>query len=141
MNRLPCKIKRTFVAGLPHGEDILSAVEKICNEEQIAAGIFSIIGAVRGAAFGYYEQDRKRYRTIIRDGAYEIISCLGNVSIKEEKLFVHAHVLFGDEDGACFGGHLMSPATIFAAELHLQELDGEPPVRRYDETTGLFLWG
>jgi predicted DNA-binding protein with PD1-like motif len=34
----------------------------------------------------------------------------------------------------------MSPTTIFAAELHLVELEGESLVREYDETTGRYLW-
>jgi predicted DNA-binding protein with PD1-like motif len=34
----------------------------------------------------------------------------------------------------------MPGTVIFAAELCLQELEGEPLVRQHDDVTGLFLW-
>jgi predicted DNA-binding protein with PD1-like motif len=34
----------------------------------------------------------------------------------------------------------MSPTIIFAAELHMQELEGQQLNRAFDETTGLYLW-
>jgi predicted DNA-binding protein with PD1-like motif len=141
MHVFPYKIKRILLVRLPYGEDLLSAIERMTTEEQVTPAIFSVIGAVRNTAFGYYDQINRTYQKLLRAGGFEIISCAGNVSIKEGKTLVHAHILFGDEQGKCFGGHLMSPTTIFAAELHLLELEGELLVREYDATTGLYLWG
>ncbi len=140
MHRTDYAIQRTFLRTLPHGDDLLSAIETLCREEGIVLGTFSVIGAVASATYGYYDQQQRRYKKLERDGAFELISCSGNVSIKDDNPFIHAHILFGDEKGSCFGGHLMSPTKIFAAELLLQELDGERLVREHDETTGLFLW-
>jgi hypothetical protein len=134
------EIKQTVLIGLVFGSDLVSAIEAVCFEKGIRMGTFSVIGAVTSAAFGYYEQQQKRYTKLVKEGAFEIISCTGNVSLKENAPLVHAHILFGDEYGNSFGGHLMSPTSIFAAELFLQELDGEHKVREYDATTGLFLW-
>jgi hypothetical protein len=133
-------IQRTFLSGLPCGQDLLSAVAKKVQETGVRLGVFSVIGAVSAAAFGYYDQQKREYQTIIRAGEYEIVTCSGNVSLKDDSPFVHAHILFGDETGSSFGGHLMSPTIIFAAEMHLQELAGEPLVRQHDGATGLFLW-
>jgi predicted DNA-binding protein with PD1-like motif len=134
------RIKRTFISGLSHGEDIISEVEKVITQKEMTTAVLSVIGAVSSTAFGYYNQQGQQYEKISRDGPYEIISCFGNVSLKEERPVVHAHILFGDEEGRTFGGHLMSPTIIFAAELYMQELEGECLKREYDETTGLFLW-
>jgi uncharacterized protein len=140
MNVLPCSIKQTVMVRLPYGEDLLAAVADVVRETGVRSGVFSIIGAASGAAFGYYDQKKKEYRTIIRQGEFEIVTGSGNVSLKEGSPFVHAHVLFADETGSSFGGHLMPGTVIFAAELHLAALDSEPLVRQYDQTTGLFLW-
>jgi hypothetical protein len=140
MNSSTYFIQRTFLTGLPCGQDLLAAVAKKVQETGVRLGVFSVIGAVSAAAFGYYDQQKRQYQTIIRAGEYEIVTCSGNVSLKDDSPFVHAHILFGDEAGSSFGGHLMSPTIIFAAELHLQELAGEPLVRQHDETTGLLLW-
>ena len=140
MNSNEYNIKRTFLTGLSHGEDLLSEVDKIVVKEDISLAVLSIIGALSSACFGYYDQNERKYNKIIKSGKYEIVSCSGNVSIKEGQPMVHAHILIGDEEGRTFGGHLMSPTIIFAAELHIQELDGEQLVREFDKTTGLFLW-
>jgi uncharacterized protein len=135
-----CSIKQAIMVRLPYGEDLLAAVTKVVRETGIRFGVVSIIGAASAAAFGYYDQKKKEYRTIIRQGEFEIVFGSGNVSLKDGSPFVHAHVLFADETGSSFGGHLMPGTIIFAAELQLAELDGEPPVRQLDEQTGLFLW-
>jgi len=38
------------------------------------------------------------------------------------------------------GGHLFSDTILFAGEIRLQELIGNPLERAYDERTGLNLW-
>ena len=140
MNYVPYSIKQTFMVRLPQGEDLLAAVAAVVRETGVRLGVFSVIGAVSAAAFGYYDQKRRQYQTIIRKGAFEIVTGSGNVTLKDGSPFVHAHILFADEAGNSFGGHLMSDTVIFAAELCLQELEGEPLVRQHDDTTGLFLW-
>jgi len=140
MNYVPYSIKQTFMVRLPQGEDLLAAVAAVVKKTGVRLGVFSVIGAVSAAAFGYYDQKRRQYQTIIRQGAFEIVTGSGNVTLKDGSPFVHAHILFADETGNSFGGHLMSDTFIFAAELCLQELEGEPLVRQHDDTTGLFLW-
>jgi len=140
MNYVPYSIKKTYMVRLPHGEDLLAAVADAVKETGVRLGVFSLIGAASAAAFGYYDQKKKEYQTIIRQGEFEIVTGSGNVSLKDGSPFVHAHVLFADENGSSFGGHLMPGTVIFAAELHLAELYGEPLSRQYDEVTGLFLW-
>jgi hypothetical protein len=134
------QIKRALLVRLPPGDDLLAAITAVVEREQVMPAVFSVIGAVTNASFGYYDQRQRIYKTLQRDGRFEIISCNGNCSLKDASILVHAHILFGDEQGACCGGHLMSPTTICAAEMHLLELDGPAPERVYDETTGLFLW-
>jgi len=132
--------QRSFLAPLRYGHDILEEVMRIIQDRGIEHAAISIIGAVSIATFGYYDQEAKQYLQIKRDGRFELISCTGNVTLKQSAPFVHAHALFGDRSGTAFGGHLMSPSIIFAAEIHIQELTGQPPGRIYDETTGLYLW-
>ena len=53
---------------------------------------------------------------------------------------MHAHATLAGHDGACVGGHVAPGCVIFACELILQELVGEPLEREFDEVTGLPLW-
>jgi len=131
---------RSFLARLRTGSDMLEEIARICAGASVQHAALSIIGAVDGATFGFYDQQARTYLQLTRQGAYEVIACTGNITMKDGAPFVHAHVLFGDADEAAFGGHLMSPTIVFAAELHVTELAGPPPERLFDETTGLWLW-
>ncbi len=131
---------RSFLARLRSGCDMLDEIARICAEASVRHGALSVIGAVDGAAFGFYDQQAKKYLRLTRPGAYEVIVCTGTITMKDGAPFVHAHVLFGDAEGSAFGGHLMSPTIVFAAELHVSELAGPPPVRLFDDITGLYLW-
>jgi predicted DNA-binding protein with PD1-like motif len=131
---------RKLLGRLPLGADLVTAVEQFCAENQITMAVFTIIGAVSSATLGAYDQNQQVYVTLKKQGHFEIVHCTGNVSLKDEKTFMHAHGVFADVDGKTFGGHVFSKTTVYAAEIFLRELKGTPLVRQYDEQTGLYLW-
>ena len=134
------KIKNSYVIRLAHGVDLLDALREQCRQRAIRMGVLSVIGAVHGATIGYYDQKEKAYQNKNIAGELEIASCTGNISLKDGDIMVHAHLLLSDATGTTYGGHLLSPTTLFAAEAFIQELDGDPLEPEYDSVTGLFLW-
>jgi len=131
---------RIFAGRLPHGGDLINSIEEFCNKASIRMAAFSVIGAVSSATIGAYDQKQQVYVTFKEDAALEIVSCIGNVSLKDGKPFIHAHILLADEQGKTIGGHLFSETIIYAGEINLQELTGKPMERTYDKETGLMLW-
>lgn len=101
--------------------------------------VFAVVGAVKRAKLACYDQVKHEYQQIKLDKPLEIASCFGNLSLKDGKPFVHAHAVLAGATGKTYAGHLIN-ATVFAAELHLQELLGNKLEREYDQTTGLALW-
>ena len=132
---------RSFAGRLIYGEDLLQSLEEICRKENIAAGTLSVIGAVKKAKVGYYDQSARKYNEPISiERCFEIASCIGNISLKDGKIFVHAHITFADLEGKCFGGHLMPGTVLFAAEYYIEELTGLSLERKHNDETGLSLW-
>ena len=125
---------------LPHGADLGEELTVLARREGIKAGTVAAIGAVRKATIGYYDQKEKEYREREVNGPMEICSCLGNISLKNGEIFVHAHITLADREGRVVGGHLCEGTIIFAAECLIEELTGEELHRLYDDTTGLSLW-
>jgi predicted DNA-binding protein with PD1-like motif len=125
---------------LPPGTDLLEGLTQMVANLGIRAGTVQVIGAVSQLALGYYDQDRKEYEMLDLPGHWELASGLGNVSIRDGEPFVHLHIVASGKDGSAVGGHLMPGTIAFVAEAYLRTLDGEPPVRRLDEETGLALW-
>jgi len=131
---------RSLLARLDHGADILDQAGHLAKEEGIKTGILTAIGAFSQAELAYYDQASLEYRKIPVEGPVELLSCLGNISIRDGQPFVHAHAVLADSQGRVLGGHLMT-GIVFAAELCLQEFLGEPFKRECDSVTGLHLWG
>lgn len=131
---------RVIVARLPHGADLLAGITDLCKEHAVSMGSITAIGALSDAAVSYYDQDRKEYRELLFPGHSEILALVGNVSQRDGAAVCHAHVTLADEYGRAFGGHLVAGCRIFAAELTVTELIGEPLKRGFDEVTGLPLW-
>jgi uncharacterized protein len=131
---------RTFMGGLDHNDDLLEALTKICINEGIQLGRVEAIGAVKKAALGYYDQDKKEYSYFTIERHLEILNLTGNISLKDGKPFVHAHVTLADDEGNSFGGHLIPGTVIFACEAIIQAFDGPDFKREVEPVTGLPLW-
>ena len=131
---------KMYIGRLLHGSDLLEELTDLCKDANITLGKIEGIGAVQKARVGYYDQVSHEYQYIEYDQSLEITGLVGNVSTKDNKPFVHAHITLSDEKGNAFGGHLASGTTIFACEVTLVAFDGPTLTRSYDEATGLFLW-
>ncbi|MBW1896433.1 MAG: DNA-binding protein [Deltaproteobacteria bacterium] len=131
---------RYILGRLPHGKDLLGAIEEFCEENSIQTGVFSVIGAVTSVTLGAYDQKQQVYVTEKKEEPLEIVHCTGNVSLKDGKVAVHAHAVLADQSGRTTGGHLFSETRVYAGEIAMRELLGQSLEREYDDTTGLFLW-
>jgi len=125
---------------LEHGADLLDELTAVCAENSVSLGWLNALGAVQRARLGYYDQDAREYRYFDLGRHLEIANLVGNVSLKDGKPIIHAHVTLADSDGNAFGGHLAQGTVVFACEFRIQVLDGPEFSRGFDDTTGLPLW-
>jgi len=132
---------RRIMGRLAKGEDLLAALTKCCQDLGVHLGEVRAIGAVSQARVGYYDQEGRQYLWLELPNPLEILALLGNISFKDGKPFVHAHVTLGDREGRAYGGHLAEGTTVFAGEFVIYEFQAEQRLERhYDAQTGLFLW-
>ena len=125
---------------LTFGGDLLEELNDVCIEHNVTLGRIEAIGAVQSARIGFYNQETKTYQFSSLGVPMEITHLSGNVSLKEGKPFVHAHVTLADEKGISYGGHLAPGTVVFACEFVLEVFDGPRFERGHDEETGLPLW-
>ena len=131
---------RTYIFKLSKGKDLLEALADFCHDNQVKCGIVSVIGSVANATIGYYDPAKKRYEKTVINQTLELLNLTGNISIQDNRPMVHAHVTLADEEYNVIGGHLMLGTKIYVCEAYVQELVGEPKVRRTDKVTKLALW-
>lgn len=134
------KSQNILVVRLPFACDLLSELTGFCRDRGIRLGSLSGLGAVRRATIAYYDQSKRQYEKLVLDEPMEILSLLGNISIKEEQPFVHAHIVLARRDGSTVGGHLCDGTEVFAGECVIEVFAGNDLVRAPDPETGLHLW-
>ena len=133
---------RVLMGRLPKACDLLAELTRICQENQITLGEVRALGAVEQAKVGYYDMLSRQYQWLELDQELEILALVGNVSLKDGEVFVHAHITLGDSQGRAFGGHLAEGTKVFACEYVIREYKSDTPLERvWDEPTGLYLWG
>jgi len=130
---------KELIVRLKHNADLVQSIAELARSKEVKAGSFTAIGALRRARLGYYDQKNHKYREMKIDSPHEIASCVGNISLSDGEPFIHAHVVLADETGNTKAGHLLE-GIVFAAEVHLRQLEGPKLERKYDEVTGLWLW-
>lgn len=129
------------VVRLNTGEDLLDGITKFARGAGIQAAWLSYLGAVSRASLRYYDQDERVYRDFDLDEHLEVLSGVGNVSVLDGEPFVHTHAAFAGSSGHAVGGHLNRGTEVWALEVQIQELEGDPLIREPDDCTGLGLWG
>lgn len=139
MSLFECNANKELVVRLKHDADLVQSITELARNKGIEAGSFTAIGALKSARLGYYDQKDREYREIKIDSPHELASCIGNISLKDGEPFVHVHAVLADRTGNTKGGHLFG-GIVFAAEVHLRQLEGPKIERKYDEATGVSLW-
>lgn len=137
----PIKTKNIIVRRLRPGADLLEELQAMALKEDISLGLVSGIGGLKSAAVGIFLPDESRYETREFKGELEICHLSGNISLKEGRPFVHAHLVISDRQGRAWGGHLLPGCRIFVAEVVILSLEGAKRERLpQTELSGLALW-
>lgn len=86
------------------------------------------IGAFREARIGYLDHSTGRYGSQVVRGDLEVVSLLGNVTLKDGKPFFHVHTTIATKEGTTLAGHLFEAEVGATLELFVHPLAAE--VRR-----------
>ena len=133
------KFEDSYVVRLNKGEEVVASLKKLCEEECIRLGEITGIGASDFIEIGVYNVNTKEYNTKVFKGMFEITSLVGNTTMKEDDVYLHLHINFGDEDGNVKGGHLVKAKISATSEIILRKIDGYVG-RKLSDEIGLNLF-
>ncbi len=135
------EVGQILKGNIERGRDLKTRLEEIIKEAGIEAGYVQVLGAVRCARLGYFNQNSCEYEYHNFDEPVEIINCSGNISLStENEPTLHAHMVVSDKSGKAYGGHLETGTEVYVGETIIQEFKGEPHRRSEDPESGLTLW-
>lgn len=129
---------RLFTLRLSSGRDWREQLEDFAEREDVTAGWFVGLGAVRAAELWYYDQEAGQYEPFDVEEPMEVASCVGNLSLLDGEIFAHTHAVLSDATGRSIAGHL-NRAEVFAGEVFVHGFD-RPLERTPDAITDLDLW-
>ena len=124
---------------LAKGDYINQTFESFAEIKGVGCAWLNGIGALENPEIGYYSIDDKSYHRKHFKGEFELISLIGNITMKEGKPFAHTHITFSDSNYKVFGGHLFD-AKITAAGEFLMQLENNNITREMNHEIGLPLW-
>lgn len=137
--------KRTFVARVKPGEELVDGIKQICVANGITSGaITSILGNLKSVKFTYPVSSNSKsniqYREPIDiEGPIEIVTGSGMIGLDNGELFVHLHLSFCDIDGKASGGHILEKGNTvgITAEFVIEVFDNVKLERGIDESSDM----
>lgn len=112
--------KNTYVLRFDPGEEVLQTLSEFCEKENIKGGSFTAIGATKEVLLAYFNLESKKYEDHLLQEELEMLSVIGNISVLDGKVAIHAHGTFGDRKIQVRGGHIKSMNISVTCELTLQ---------------------
>ena len=128
-----------FLVYIQKDEPVMETLTSICKNNEINNGQISGIGAVKEIEIGAYDLDSKTYLRKQYTENHELISFQGNITLKDETPFIHAHITIGNHDLRTRGGHLFEMKVAVVGEFIIRKIDSNAH-RVLDDNIGLAVW-
>ncbi len=118
------QVDKTYFIFLEKDEPVIKTLTEFCRKNGIQNGEISGIGAVKNIEIGAFDPGSKSYIHKNFDKTHELISCMGNITLKDGEPFIHAHITFGDHDMNVKGGHVFEITVAVVGEFYIRNFDG-----------------
>jgi predicted DNA-binding protein with PD1-like motif len=127
-----------FIVRIEAGERVVASLLDFLRREGVGFANLSAAGALRSARIGFWKPDQRAYDYREFDEQLEVVSFVGNASVRDGEPFLHLHVALGRADLSVVGGHLDEAVVHPTIEVWLRTEDVDLQ-RRRDPATGLDL--
>lgn len=133
------RFDKHYVVRIDKGEEFITKITELCKLENIKLGSISALGATDKVVIGLYDTEEKFYHKTELTGSMEITSLIGNISTKNDEVYLHCHINVCDKNMKVFGGHLNECHISATCEVIITKIEGNVD-RLEDSTIGLNLY-
>ena len=131
------RLGNSIVVRAQKGEEVISLLARLIDEEKITCGRVTGIGATDKITIGLYNVGTQEYHKVTIEEEMEILSLSGNLTRKDGAPYVHVHGAFATLDKV-YGGHVNEVWISATAEIIIDVIDLVVE-REIDKETGLNL--
>lgn len=109
---------RVFEIRFGTGDEILTGLYDFVAKNKITSGhITGIGGLAPGALLGWGDPEVGGFKRIEIKDKTEIVSLIGDISLRNDVPYVHVHMVVGSADGSTKAGHLLEAHIAPVGEL------------------------
>jgi predicted DNA-binding protein with PD1-like motif len=123
---------------LDSGEHVQPGLVELLKREGVGYASVTGLGAVRWVRLAYWNAVSREYEPHEVEEQVEVVSLVGNVTLRDEEPFLHLHISLGRHDLSMFGGHFLDAIAHPNFEVWIQREAG-PVHRRVEAASGLAL--
>lgn len=134
----PGELTKRYAVIFYQGDEAFSGLLEFAEKYHVTSAHFTAIGAVNGATLGWFDPQRKMYKTIPILGQHEVIGMSGDIALYQGKPVVHTHMVVGSRDGTTLGGHVLAAFVSPTLEV-MVTVDPVTMQKRLDPATDLTL--
>ena len=127
----------TFIIYVEQDESIMETLTQFCKSKDIVNAQISGIGAIKEIDLGAYDLKNKEYVRQFFNNLWELTSFQGNIILKDNEPFIHAHITMSNHNLDVKGGHLFEAKVGAVGEFILRKIETDGK-REYDANIGLF---
>jgi len=117
---------RTFKVTFGPGDELLSGLTEFAAKNHIASARINGLGGFITATLGWGDPPKGAFKKIAIDQKCELVSLIGNISLRDGKPYVHLHAVVSLPDGSTKGGHLIDAHVSPIAEIFIVEAEPSP---------------
>ncbi|MDG7006955.1 MAG: DUF296 domain-containing protein [Nitrososphaerota archaeon] len=126
------------IYSLEAGSKVPDDIVAIAAREKIRTARVEAIGGVKELRLAYFNHEAKKYEEHDYREFLEVTSILGNVTLKDGRLFLHIHGTFGRRDLSVLAGHVVQ-ATVFPLLEVVVTPTKNRAKRKFDDELGLYV--
>ncbi len=127
-----------YLICLEIGEEIVASLNEFANKFDIRFAQVFAIGASNDVILGSFNPIKKVYQEQHFKKDFEICNLTGNITMVNDKPFLHAHVSLADDCFNSFGGHLNQAIVSATCEIMLY-CSNQEVKRVYNNDTKLYV--
>lgn len=98
---------KTLAVVFDSGDEVIAGLKQLAREYKLTASHFTAIGAFQEVTLGFFDLAEKTYRQTIVHEQVEVLSLIGDISLKDADPQIHVHAVVGKADCTTLGGHLV----------------------------------
>jgi uncharacterized protein len=134
----PGELTKQYAVIFYQGDEVFSGLQEFAEKYHVTSAHFTAIGALNGAAVGWFDPQRKMYKRIAISGQHELIGMSGDIALYQGRPVVHTHMVVAGPDGTTRAGHVLEAYASPTAEA-MVTVDPLAMQKRLDPATGLTL--